>query len=65
MLEFVYVDGPTGSAKALSHIEGASPRVTSLNLDQWTSTVGLKRVVKFRFGYPVWLTGTVYPLYYD
>ena len=31
-----YVDGPTGS-KAVFHIEGASQRVTGLNLDQWTS----------------------------
>ena len=31
------VDGPNGSMKAVSHIEGASQRVTDLNLDQWTS----------------------------
>ena len=31
------VDGPTGSTKAVSHIERASPWVTGLNLDQWTS----------------------------
>ena len=29
------MDGPTGSTKAVSHIEGASLRVTGLNLDQW------------------------------
>ena len=32
-----YVDDPTGSTKSVSHIEGDSPRVTGLNLDQWTS----------------------------
>ena len=32
-----YVDCPTGSTKAVSHIEGASPWVTGLNLDLWTS----------------------------
>ena len=34
-----YVDGPTGSSKAASHIMGASPRVTGLNLDKWTGMV--------------------------
>ena len=31
------VDGPKGSTKAVSHIEGSSPWVTCLNLDQWPS----------------------------
>ena len=31
------MDGPKGSMKALSHIEGPLPWVTGLNLDQWTS----------------------------
>ena len=29
--------GPIGITKAASHIEGASPWVTGLNLDQWIS----------------------------
>ena len=32
-----YVDGPTGITKVVSHIEGASPWPTGLNLDQWIS----------------------------
>ena len=29
-----YVDGPMGSTKTVSHIEGATPRMTGLNYDQ-------------------------------
>ena len=47
------MDGPKGSTKAVSHIERTSPRVTVLNLYQWTSrweTVG--QTVRSMGSYP-------------